>query len=110
MTPNDKREATFGFSPGPLMSEREVAQYPKVSVRTIVNWKQRGTIPYFRIGRAIRYSREQIDRALMERHQGNARALSISLERAPQNRHRRNPLLRPLFVPEALPARPCPIR
>jgi excisionase family DNA binding protein len=76
MTRNDKREAPFGFSPGPLMSEREVAEYLKVSVRTIVNWKQRGLIPYFRIGRTIRYSREQIDQALMERHQCNAAALS----------------------------------
>ena len=76
MTRNDKREATLGFSPGPLMSEREVAEYLKVSVRTIVYWKQRGIIPYFRIGRTIRYSREQIDRALMDRHQCNAGALS----------------------------------
>ena len=50
MTRNDKRDATLGFSPGPLMSEREVAEYLKVSVRTIVNWKQRGIIPYFKIG------------------------------------------------------------
>jgi excisionase family DNA binding protein len=76
MAGNNKRETIPGFSPGPLMSEREVAGYLKVSVRTIVNWKQRGIIPYFRIGRTIRYSREQIDRALMDRHQCNARALS----------------------------------
>ena len=62
--------------PDPLMSEREVALYLKVSVRTIVNWKQRGIIPYFKIGRTVRYSREQIDRALMDRHQCNAGALS----------------------------------
>ena len=58
------------------MSEREVAVYLKASVRTIINWRQRGIIPYFRIGRSIRYSREQIDRALMDRHQRNAGALS----------------------------------
>ena len=63
-------------TPGPLMSEREVAEYLKVSRRTVVNWKQRGIIPYFKIGRTIRYSREQIDRALMNRHQFNAGALS----------------------------------
>ena len=57
------------------MSEREVAVYLKASVRTIINWRQRGIIPYFRIGRSIRYSREQIDRALMDRHQRNAGAL-----------------------------------
>ena len=39
MERNDKGEAILGFSPGPLMSEREVALYLKVSVRTIVNWK-----------------------------------------------------------------------
>jgi excisionase family DNA binding protein len=58
------------------MSEREVALYLKASARTIVNWRQRGLIPYFRIGRSIRYSREQLDRALMDRHQCNAGALS----------------------------------
>ena len=58
------------------MSEREVAVYLKVSVRTIVNWKQRGIIPYFRIGRTIRYSREQIDQALMDRYQCNSDALN----------------------------------
>ena len=63
-------------TPGPLMSEREVALYLKASARTIVNWRQRGLIPYFRIGRSIRYSREQLDRALMDRHQRNAGALS----------------------------------
>jgi len=58
-----------------LMSEREVALYLKASARTIINWRQRGLIPYFRIGRSIRYSRNQIDRALLERHQRNAGAL-----------------------------------
>jgi excisionase family DNA binding protein len=58
------------------MSEPEVALYLKASARTIVNWRQRGLIPYFRIGRSIRYSREQLDRALMDRHQCNAGALS----------------------------------
>jgi hypothetical protein len=46
------------------------------SPRTIINWRQRGIIPYFRIGRSIRYSREQIDRALLDRHQRNVEALS----------------------------------
>ena len=58
------------------MSEREVAVYLKASPRTIVDWRQRGLIPYFRIGRSIRYSREQIDRALIERHQRNPGALT----------------------------------
>jgi excisionase family DNA binding protein len=62
--------------PSSLMSEREVALYLKVSARTIVNWRQRGIIPFFRIGRTIRYSREQVDRALMNRYQRNAGALS----------------------------------
>ncbi len=62
-------------SAGPLMSEREAALYLRVSVRTIITWRERGLIPYFRIGRSIRYSRDQIDRALMERHQRNGDAL-----------------------------------
>ena len=57
------------------MSEREVAAYLKVSARTIVDWRQRGIIPYFRIGRSIRFSRQQINRALLERHQRNAGSL-----------------------------------
>jgi excisionase family DNA binding protein len=58
-----------------LMSEREVALYLRASARTIISWRQRGLIPYFRIGRSIRYSREQIDRALVDRHQRNGDAL-----------------------------------
>ena len=76
MARNENRETILGVSPGSLMSEREVALYLKVSARTLVDWRQRGIIPYFRIGRSIRYSREQIDRALLERHQCNAGALS----------------------------------
>ena len=76
MVRNDKTEANLGVSPRTLMSEREVALYLRVSARTLVDWRQRGIIPYFRIGRTIRYSREQIDRALMNRHQCNAEALS----------------------------------
>jgi len=75
MLRNDKTEARIGVSPCTLMSEREVALYLRVSARTLVDWRQRGIIPYFRIGRSIRYSREQIDRALLERHQCNAGAL-----------------------------------
>ena len=76
MARNDDRETILGVSPGPLMSEREVALYLKASARTIIDWRQRGLIPYFRIGRSIRYSRDQIDRALLERHQCNTGALS----------------------------------
>ena len=63
-------------TPGTLMSEREIALYLRASARTIIDWRQRGLIPFFRIGRSIRYSCEQIDRALLERHQCNAGALS----------------------------------
>ena len=76
MARNDKPGAIPDASTGPLMSEREVALYLKASARTIISWRQRGLIPYFRIGRSIRYSRDQIDRALMYRHQRNAGALS----------------------------------
>jgi excisionase family DNA binding protein len=62
-------------NPSSLMSEREAALYLKVSARTIVSWRQRGIIPFFRIGRTIRYSRAQIDRALMQKYQCNPGAL-----------------------------------
>ena len=76
MVRNDKTEANLGVSPRTLMSEREVAVYLRASVRTIINWRQRGLIPYFRIGRSIRYSRAQIDHTLMDRHQCNAGTVS----------------------------------
>ncbi len=56
----------------PLLSERQAAKYLNISLRTVINWRERGLIPFYRIGRTIRYSREQIDRALAERHQHNA--------------------------------------
>ena len=62
-------------APPSYMSEREAAAYLKVSVRCMITWRNNGLLPYFRIGRSIRYSRQQIDRALEDRHQCNVGAL-----------------------------------
>jgi excisionase family DNA binding protein len=35
------------------MTEREAAAYLKVSVRTMIDWRNQGLLPYVRIGRSI---------------------------------------------------------
>lgn len=46
-----------------LLSEREAAKLVSVSIRTIQQWRLRGEgPPFLKIGRAVRYSVEDIER------------------------------------------------
>jgi excisionase family DNA binding protein len=47
-----------------LHTERQEAQRLNVSHRHMVNMRQRGWIPYIKLGRIIRYRPEAVDAAL----------------------------------------------
>ena len=51
-----------------LLREADVALYLQVAPRTVINWRQKGLLPCFKIGRSIRYRRADLDRVLEERH------------------------------------------
>lgn len=45
-----------------LLTEQEVADYCKVSVRTVKRWRAEGTgPPFLRAGRQIRYRKRDVD-------------------------------------------------
>ncbi len=46
-----------------LMSRKEAAKYLGVSPSTLANWasKKRFVLPYFRVGRAVRYRKSDLD-------------------------------------------------
>jgi len=49
-----------------LLTDREVAAQFHASVRSIIDWRNAGKLPFIRIGRSIRYRPESI-RALLEK-------------------------------------------
>jgi len=51
-----------------ILSKAEVAEYLKVSPRSVDAWVRLGTIPFSRVGkRAVRFRESAIDRWLAER-------------------------------------------
>jgi excisionase family DNA binding protein len=45
-----------------LMTEQELAEYVRVSLRTVRKWRAEGTgPPYLRAGRQIRYRKRDVD-------------------------------------------------
>jgi excisionase family DNA binding protein len=49
-----------------LLTDKSVAEKINVSMRTVIDWRNAGKIPFIRIGRSIRYRPESI-RALLEK-------------------------------------------
>ena len=47
-----------------LLTKREAALYLKIGVRTLDGWMQRKMLPFFRIGRVIRFRVGDLDAAL----------------------------------------------
>jgi len=65
-----KKEALAGNDG--LLSEIEQAKRLRVHPRTMINWRARGLIPYFKIGRRILYRSSDVDRILDERYRKGA--------------------------------------
>ena len=47
-----------------LIREAEAATFLKISQRNLIRLRNKGTVPYYRIGKSIRYSREKLLAAL----------------------------------------------
>jgi excisionase family DNA binding protein len=43
-----------------LISEAEAAKFLTISQRNLIRLRNKGTVPYYRIGKSIRYSREKL--------------------------------------------------
>jgi excisionase family DNA binding protein len=49
-----------------LLTEKEAAEKLHASLRTIIDWRNRGLVPFLRIGRSIRYRPESLQ-AMVEK-------------------------------------------
>lgn len=47
-----------------LMTEKEMCLYLSVSKRNLYCWRMAGLVPYFKIGRAVRFRKVDVDAAL----------------------------------------------
>jgi excisionase family DNA binding protein len=47
-----------------LLTEKEASAYLRVSKRNLYCWRMAGLIPYFKIGRAVRFKKSELDAAL----------------------------------------------
>ena len=43
-----------------LMTDREAADFLRIKPRQLFDWRMNGLIPYIKIGKAVRYRREDI--------------------------------------------------
>ncbi|MCX6873582.1 MAG: helix-turn-helix domain-containing protein [Verrucomicrobia bacterium] len=48
----------------PLLTENDACAYLRVSKRNLYCWRMAGMIPYFKIGRAVRFGKTELDAAL----------------------------------------------
>jgi len=47
-----------------MMTEKQLCGFLKVSKRNLFCWRQDGLIPYFKIGRAVRFRMSEVEAAL----------------------------------------------
>ena len=48
----------------PMLTEKQVAAYLSITPRHLYSWRMAGFIPYYKIGRAIRFRKAEVDAAL----------------------------------------------
>lgn len=60
-TPTDSLRTEL---PNALLTEKQVCAYLNVSKRNLFCWRMAGLIPYFKIGRAVRFRKTDVDAAL----------------------------------------------
>ena len=48
----------------PLLTEKQVAAFLSITPRHLYSWRMAGFIPYYKIGRAIRFRKAEVDEAL----------------------------------------------
>jgi len=53
-----------------LLRDRDVAELFNASLRTVIDWRNAGKLPFIRIGRSIRYRPESVAAALEKLERG----------------------------------------
>ncbi len=66
---NKDNEAINQFEP--MVSKAEIANMLSVSPRTIENLKAGGVLPFYKLGRNIRYRRSEVIKAMEQFHSSN---------------------------------------
>ena len=61
-TPTDSPRTDLATDP--LLTEKDACAYLRVSKRNLYCWRMAGLIPYFKIGRAVRFRKSDLDAAL----------------------------------------------
>ena len=51
-------------TPSPLLTEKDTCAYLRVSKRNLYCWRMAGLVPYYKIGRAVRFRKAELDAAL----------------------------------------------
>ena len=59
---NEQSSATLEESR--LLTEAEVCNYLRIRPRQLYTWRMEGLVPYFKIGKAVRFRKADIDAAL----------------------------------------------
>ena len=53
-----------------LMTEKQTCAYLNVSKRNLYCWRMAGLVPYFKIGRAVRFRKSELDATLERMRMG----------------------------------------
>ena len=61
-TPTDSPRTAL--TTDPLLTEKDACAYLCVSKRNLYCWRMAGILPYFKIGRAVRFRKAELDAAL----------------------------------------------
>jgi excisionase family DNA binding protein len=64
-------------APSLLLTEKDACAYLKVSKRNLYCWRIAGLIPYFKIGRAVRFRKAELDAALERMRMGRGCLKSV---------------------------------
>jgi excisionase family DNA binding protein len=57
-------------APGHLLTEKDTCAYLRVSKRNLYCWRMAGLVPYYKIGRAVRFRKAELDAALERMRMG----------------------------------------
>ena len=64
----------------PLLNSAEVAEWLNVAESTIRKWVHYGFIPHVKLGRAVRFIREDVEKWLRERAEKGRRTLATEIQ------------------------------
>ncbi len=69
-------------APGAKITRQELAGHLKLSLRYIDELTRKGTLPFFKIGKSIRYELTEVEAAMRERFHVRAKARKQSSKRS----------------------------